>query len=251
MMEDMEKPGFRKTFLRIVIFLCGHIILALGLTLNTKINLGVAPIISVAYSVAQIWNLDFANTTFCWFSVLILVQIVLLLIKRTDGWKKKSAIVCLQFAANFISTRFIALFTNLLPVFDGSIPGRLLLMILAIILTGTGASMSLFTRIVPNPGDGVVQGISDFTGIRIGTTKNLFDTFCVCITLTISLVFTHSVIGIGIGTLATLLGVGRVVALFDRVFGSKIRNLVVVPSSMEDTSGQSERKPEHIESEHR
>ena len=40
--------------LRIALYLVGIIVLALGITLNTKTNLGVSPIISIPYAVAQI-----------------------------------------------------------------------------------------------------------------------------------------------------------------------------------------------------
>ena len=61
------------------------------------------------------------------------------------------------------------------PGFFGTVPGRLVILALAILLTGIGASISLQMRLIPNPGDGIVQGISDFTGRDIGLVKNLFD----------------------------------------------------------------------------
>ena len=46
----MKKP----IFYRVLFYAIGLLVLALGLTLNTKTGLGVSPIISVAYSVATI-----------------------------------------------------------------------------------------------------------------------------------------------------------------------------------------------------
>ena len=233
-MADRQKTGRgAKQALRLLIFLSGLVILAAGLTLNTKTTLGVSPMISVAYSASEILGVSFANATFCWYGILILIQIVLHLIKRPPELKKKLAADVLQFAVSLISTRFMELFGNVIPVFEtaypdsfaGSLPGRLLLLALAILLTGVGASMSLFTRIVPNPADGFVQGVSDFTGIPTGSTKNLVDLVCVILTVTMSLIFAGKVIGIGIGTLAALVGVGRVVAVFESLFGDKIKKL--------------------------
>ena len=39
---------------RVLIYIAGLLILAMGLTLNTKAGLGVSPIISVSYSVSEI-----------------------------------------------------------------------------------------------------------------------------------------------------------------------------------------------------
>ena len=44
-----------KTVNRWVLYLLGMLVLALGLTLNTKAGLGVSPIISIAFAVSEIW----------------------------------------------------------------------------------------------------------------------------------------------------------------------------------------------------
>ena len=96
---------------------------------------------------------------------------------------------------------------------------------LAIVLTGVGAAMSLFMRIVPNPGDGLVQGISDFFGLKTGLSKNIVDISCVIMTLILSLLILHRVVGVGIGTLVAMLGIGRVVALFEMYCGDYLKNI--------------------------
>ena len=225
----------KKKALRLLIYVSGLFIQAAGITLNTKITLGVAPIASIAYCISEIWGLTFANVTFVIYCVFIFIQMALHLIRRPPDLKKKLIKDALQFIVNLISTRFLAFFGIIIPVFEtvypnsflGSISGRLLLLAVAIVLTGIGVATSLFTRVVPGPPDGIVQGISDFTGVSTGLTKNLFDFSCFVITVVISLLFAHKLIGIGIGTLATMLLVGRVVAVCDRLFGEKIHSLTV------------------------
>ena len=53
-----------KNLYRWLIYSGGMAVLALGITLNTKTGLGVSPIISVAYSVSQIFSLNFGDMTF-------------------------------------------------------------------------------------------------------------------------------------------------------------------------------------------
>lgn len=75
----------------------------------------------------------------------------------------------LQFPLSLIFTRFLNLFSSIIPdlqtvyagSFAGSFAGRLLFLLLALILTGIGAAISLDMRIIPNPGDGIVQAIAD------------------------------------------------------------------------------------------
>ena len=60
---------------RIIVYIVGLFILALGLTLNTKASLGVSPIISVLYSISQITGLNFGDLTFIEYVVFVFIQI--------------------------------------------------------------------------------------------------------------------------------------------------------------------------------
>ena len=82
-------------------------------------------------------------------------------------------------------------------------------------MTGLGVVMSVDMRLVPNPGDGIVQTIADRSGKSLGLTKNLFDIGCIVFSVTLGLICRGKLIGIGIGTLVAMLGVGRAVALFN------------------------------------
>lgn len=62
-------------------------------------------------------------------------------------------------------------------------------------ITGIGAAMSLNMRIIPNPGDGIVQAIADFVHKGVGITKNCFDICNVLFTCCIGLIFTGHLVG--------------------------------------------------------
>ena len=85
--------------------------------------------------------------------------------------------------------------------------------------------MSLNMRVIPNPGDGLVQAIADCTGWKVGFTKNCFDLFNICITITVGLVCQGHLIGIGLGTVVAVIGVGRVIAIFNHGFMKKMDEL--------------------------
>ena len=87
-------------------------------------------------------------------------------------------------------------------------------------MIGVGAALTLDMRLVASPGDGIVQAISDRSGLELGLTKNIVDICCVAFTCVLTLVCARHIIGIGIGTLAGMLGTGRVIAIFNRTFGS-------------------------------
>jgi uncharacterized membrane protein YczE len=199
------------------------IILALGISLNAKTALGVSPIISTAYCASTITGYNFGNMTFVLYTLFVCVEIVIHLCR---GLKRNAAADCLQVIVSLIFTRFLNVFDFFIPnlgseqmqgTFAGSLAGRILFLIVAIICTGVGAALSLNMRIIPNPGDGIVQTIADAVGKDNGFVKNCVDITCVIITCAAGLIFSGKIIGIGIGTLMAMIGVGRVIAVFNKL----------------------------------
>ena len=230
----MKRKNLKTISLRVAWYLLGMLILSVSLTLNTKLSLGVSSIISVAHCVSILSGYSIGDTTLAWFIFLIVVQIAMHLIRKPTNWKRAIVLDALQLPVSLVFTRFMNLFSDVLPVFEevyagtfwGGIWGRLVLLLLAITLTGIGAALTLDMRLVPNPGDGIVQGVADFFQKPMGTAKNLTDLSCVALTALISLVAARKIIGIGLGTLLAALGTGRVIALFNHLFGARLTALV-------------------------
>ena len=197
-------------------------ILALGLTLNTKANLGVSPIISVPYSISQITGLNFGDLTFVVYAMFVIVQIIIHIRLKNH---KRIASDILQLPLSLIFTRLLNIFTVHIPT-SQNLGIRFIILTFAIICTGIGAAMSLSMQIVPNPGDGIVQALAERFDKSVGITKNLFDCLNLSITLCISLFIAHQIVGVGIGTVIAVVGVGRVIALFHHIFESKIEYLI-------------------------
>ena len=191
--------------------------LALGITLNTKTGLGVSPIISVAYSVSQIFSLNFGDMTFVLYALFVLVQLIL---RDRSEW----IATLLQIVISLVFSRLLNLCDALIPYDSANhgMPANLTMLALAIFLTGLGVAMTVNMRLVPNPGDGIVQAIAEKIGRGQGYTKNVFDIGCVCATVAVGLCAAGEVIGIGIGTIAAMIGVGRVVALVNGLFKDKM-----------------------------
>lgn len=234
----------KTTIFRITIYTIGMLILALGLTLNTKAGLGVSPIISVAYSVSEITHHNFGNATMVLYILFVFAEMILHWIRDKRYEKDSSQILghankvdqkliflmdVLQIPLSIIFTRFLNIFGNLIPVFysdekstAGQMAVRFVVLILALICTGIGAAMSLNMRVVPNPGDGIVQAISDCIHKSVGFTKNCVDLCSVLITVVISLICTGHLVGVGIGTVFAVIGVGRTIAIFNHFTKEKL-----------------------------
>lgn len=70
-----------------------------------------------------------------------------------------------------------------------------------------------------------MQAIADTVHKSVGFTKNCFDLFNICITITVGLVCQGYLIGIGLGTVVAVIGVGRVIAIFNHGFKKKMDDL--------------------------
>lgn len=89
------------------------------------------------------------------------------------------------------------MFSRVLNLFDAFIPynsvnhgflANFLLLILAILCTGVGVSMTVNMRLVHNPGDGIVAAVAEKMGRDQGFAKNIFEVSCVTVTCIIALV---------------------------------------------------------------
>lgn len=239
----------KKSYLfRGIFYAAGLFILALGITLNTKTGLGVSPIISVSYSISAIWNLNFGNTTLALYWIFVAAEMLLHTIRNKRSIKREGTVLThenkvdlkllllmdlLQFPLSLIFTRFLNVFSAWIPdlsslgpdSFAGSFLGRLMFLVIAVILTGIGAAMSLNMRVIPNPGDGIVQAIADCVGKETGLVKNCFDILNISITAMAGMVFGRKIIGIGIGTVAAVIGVGRTISIFNHFVRKKMDTL--------------------------
>ena len=206
--KSQEKGALRKLDRKLVnrwiFYILGMLVLALGLTLNTKAGLGVSPIISIAFAVSEIWGLNFGNMTFLLYALFVLRQFAL---RGRDSRMTD----LLQLPLSLVFSRVLNLYSALIP-YEAAEHGfgmNLFLLVAAILFTGAGAAITVNMRLVPNPGDGIVAAVAEKIGRDQGFAKNLFDVGCVAVTCVLGLLASGGIVGIGIGTVAAMIGVGR------------------------------------------
>ena len=171
-----------KTVNRWVLYLLGMLVLALGLTLNTKAGLGVSPIISIAFAVSEIWGWNFGDMTFLLYSLFVAGQFVL-------RGKNSRLTDLLQLPLSLAFSRVLNLYSALIP-YEAAEHGFLAnfgLLLAAIFFTGAGAAITVNMKLVPNPGDGIVAAVAERLGRDQGFAKNLFDVGCVAVTCVLGL----------------------------------------------------------------
>lgn len=208
-MEKLVRFIFSKRF---IIYVAGIIVLAFGITLNTKTGLGVSPIVSVAYSVSEITDIPLGIMTFLWYMIMIALQAALL---RKDF----KVYQLLQIGASFLTSWFIGLFDLALPEVN-SLWARILLLAAAIVITAVGVVLTVGMDVVPNPADGFAGVLGAKLGKGLGFGKNVFDLSSIVIAGAVGFIFRGQLIGIGLGTVFTMIFTGRVIAFIHKRSGN-------------------------------
>jgi uncharacterized membrane protein YczE len=204
-----------KRYYRGIVYCIGLIVLALGIILNTKTGLGVSPIISIPYSISKIWKVNLGNATLCIYILCVFGQFLL-------RGKKFHSFDLLQIPMSFVFSKVINLFNDIIVINFSSLYLNVLLLIVAIMLTGLGVVMTVEMNFIPNAADGLTQALAYRLDIKLGLSKNIIDMSSVLITIVIGLLSVGQVVGIGFGTLMAVIGVGRAIALVKLLFRNNI-----------------------------
>lgn len=207
---------------RVLFYLMGMVFLAFGITLNSKVNLGVAPITTIGFALSNLYPYSFADMTMVEYVVFVLVEMIIHFIK-----KKRLPYFLLDLAQipfSIVFTRIMAVFGMLIPTFAvdfagtiyASVPFRLAVLGIAFVSTGIGAMTMLNMALIPNPADGVVQAVASVIKKDIPSTKIRFDFSCIVVTIIICLVHGKGIIGINIGSLLAMVCVGKVMGIYNK-----------------------------------
>lgn len=208
----------KENILRTMFYILGMLVLAAGITLNTKTGLGVSPIISVPFAISEIWTLNFGMATFAIYLIFVVLQFIL-------KGKKRTAMDLLQIPVCFAFSILLNVFSDWLDISLQSTWQNVILLVVAFILTGIGAAMSVNVKMIPNPGDGIAKTVADVFNKDMGFGKNVVDITCVAITCIVSFLTVGSLVGFGIGTVAAMILVGRIIAIFNHFFKGRMEKV--------------------------
>lgn len=192
---------------RMGIYLLGTAALAFGLTLSTKAELGVAPVITLPYTLCRILPLDFAAATAVVYFLFVIFQLIL----KKNGSKGR---ILLQFPFSIAFSALLRLFSNRLPT-PNTMLLRAFLLVVSLFATAGGIFLMVGANLIASPADALAYAISGVIRKNPGTGKNILDASCVCLSLLLSLAAGRGITGVGLGTVVSMVCVGRLLALFN------------------------------------
>ncbi len=204
-----------------IIYTLGLFILALGIAFSVKSNLGVAPVSSVPFVLARISGLSLGTMTAAIYILNMVVQAAVLRREYTP-------VNLLQIAVSFLFGYFTdaALWlTALLPATENYIV-RAVYLVLGISCIAFGVFCYLTTSLLALPTDGTVQAISKKGRFKLHNVKIAYDCVSTALALALSLLVLGGIEGIGVGTVAASLGVGRMLGLFSRLLSDRLLRFI-------------------------
>ncbi len=210
----------RQLIKRIVLYVLGQFILALGISISIKTNLGVSPVSSVPLIFSNILNMELGNMT-------ILVHVFYVGLQYLVLRRDFKLTNFLQVGVAILFGKCVTL-TNLIVrnVSFNSLIVRYLMLLVSIVLIAIGLKMYMWADICPQATEGLVKAISDKHNIDFSLVKNGFDIASVTVSAIFSLIFLHGIVGIREGTVIAALLVGRVAKLIETLFGTRMKEML-------------------------
>lgn len=197
---------------RVLVYLLGNFLVALGVIVSVKSRLGISPVQSIPFVCSRIFEVEQGLMTTLVYSGYVLLQIILL--RRAfpiSGF--------LQILISIVFGYFVFLCSRLLSFPDpASYPLRLVLMLTSMLLVALGLFFYLAARLVPQPAEGLMLAVEKLSGWEIPNIKIAQDCAMVVAAVLISFAATGSVMGVREGTFVSMFGVGRILGVISKLW---------------------------------
>ncbi len=206
---------------KIGIYIAGLFILALGVSVSIKSDLGISPVNSLPYVLSHIVNIEMGYLTMGVFIAFIGLQVMILR-------REFKIINTLQILCSIAFGYFVNLSNYLMSSFAAPdhILLRLVIAFTSAALCGLGIFLYVEARVMPLPAEGLTKAISDKTGRPFSTVKVMFDLTMVIISLAFSVIFLGRIQGIGIGTIISAFFIGKFIGVFSGILKKSVRKFI-------------------------
>ena len=201
---------------RVLLYLLGNFVLAFGVAVAVKSDLGITPVNSIAFAASRIFSIDHGLMTALVYCGYVLIQFAILR-------KEFLPISFLQIAVAWLFGLFVSLCNRILSFPAPEIYWvRILLMIASVVIIAIGIILYLRADLLPQPAEGLMLAIQKKTRWKLHNIKIIFDFTLVALAAALSLITVHRIVGIREGTLIAMLGVGRVMGFLSAPLGKRI-----------------------------
>lgn len=198
---------------RMIQYIAGLMTMALGVVLMKKAALGITPITSLPLALNEVLPVLSLGKWTILFHILCIIAIIVIQKKVTV-----KALLMLPVGIGF--GYFIDLLLWLWSFETGSLPLRVLLLVVGIPVSGLGVALiNDADLMLPSP-DGLIRTISSQYGLKYPVVKICGDCTWVAIAVAIELPVLHQLCAVNVGTVASALLVGRSIKVWNKLLFS-------------------------------
>ena len=215
-MTLITSGGGTRFYRRVLLYLLGNFVLALGVAVAVKSDLGITPVNSIAFVASRVFFIDHGLMTALVYFGYVLIQFAILRREfHPSGF--------LQIGVAMLFGLFVSLCNRIL-----SFPTpetywvRILLMLASVVIIALGILLYLRADLLPQPAEGLMLAIQKKTRWKLHNIKIIFDFTVVAVAAALSLITVQRIIGVREGTLIAMLGVGKVMGFLSGPLGKKI-----------------------------
>ena len=197
---------------RVAQYAAGLVVMAMGVVLMKRVDLGISPITAVPAAVSAITPFSLGNMTIFLHALCVVGQV--LIVRRVT---LKSILTML------VGVPFGYIIDGLMLLFDPGALGwamRILLLVIGLALSGLGVRLVVGSDLMLPAPDELSHTISQVYRKKLSNVKIISDAIYVAIAVAVDLIFSRRVFTVGVGTLLSVLLVGRFVGWFGKLFPS-------------------------------
>ncbi|MPM41842.1 hypothetical protein SDC9_88502 [bioreactor metagenome] len=215
----MRKKSLVSWGIRVLLYVVGLFILAMGVAVSINSGLGVSPMNSLPYVISQASGIAMSTCVIVLFCSYILIQVILL---RRDF----HPVNLLQILFAVLFGYFVDLAKWMLGEFAlPTYAGKLVMLAVSVLLIAVGVVLYIEVELVPMPTEGLTLTVSKKLGRPFPRVKAAIDCVVVAVGIAVSFAAFHRLVGIREGTVVTALAAGRVIALVKRPVTALIQRL--------------------------
>lgn len=192
---------------RLVMFFCGIICMTFAIALSCKADLGTSPISSVPWVLSLCTPFSVGYTTIVMNLMFIAVQPLML---RAIYWRELMGQLLVTIPFGYSIDFFMWVLQGFVPQ---NAAEQWAACLLSVVVLGFGVFLEVRAKIFLAAGEGLVNVLAFITKHKFSTLKNCFDITLVTISIIISLFEFGTLRGVGFGTIAAAVLVGRTVYL--------------------------------------
>lgn len=211
----MEVHNEKLTPGRIGIYILGIFLVSFGIVLCKKCGLGISPISSIPFVLAEALPITLGNLTTLFHFVNIALQMLMARTVRDLG-------IWLQVPLAFVFGWVIDWMNRVVVIDNTVLLWQILVLVFSIFFTALGMICMLGMNLIQNPPDGTVRQISILQNRELGTVKIIYDVCCTGISILLGLALLREIKGFGIATVASAVFTGKTIVWIRRAIRTTI-----------------------------